>query len=376
MLEMDFSPDEQDRYALRPGDVLVTEGCGSPTELGASAVWGGEIPGFVGFQNHVLRLRSINGLSDARFLTAVARWCHRYGRWLEVASGTSILNIGLNRARTVRVPAPDVATQARIGGLLDSLAELISSNRRRIELLERAVRTTYRGWFIDFHGFGGASLVETDLGAIPRGWDWISLGDAATWHSGGTPRTTEPSFWDGDIPWITSGTLTSMLLDRSERMVTPAGLANGTRLVPRDTLLFVVRGMSLVKEFRVGIADVPLAFGQDCKALVARDGVSPLYLALSVITRAEEIQGMVELAGHGTGKLSTDRLKSVHIPLPPRTLQDRFVDAVTPLRETMTALRLAADRMSNVHDLLLPKLVTGEIDVSHIDLDAIEDEVA
>jgi type I restriction enzyme S subunit len=134
--------------------------------------------------------------------------------------------------------------------------------------------------------------------------------------------------------------------------------------------------MSLVKEFRVGIADVPLAFGQDCKALVARPEVRPLYLAFSVIARADEIHGMVELAGHGTGKLSTDRLKAIELPIPPPAEQDSFTETITPLRDSMSVIRAANHGLAGLRELLLPKLVTGQIDVSDLDLDAVVASVA
>lgn len=93
-----------------------------------------------------------------------------------------------------------------------------------------------------------------------------------------------------------------------------------------------------------------------------------MYLALSVITRAEEIQRMVEFAGHGTGKISTDRLQALHVLRPPMGLQRHFADTFRPLREMMTALKLAGDRLVRLRDDLLPKLVTGRIDVSTLDL--------
>ncbi len=162
-----------------------------------------------------------------------------------------------------------------------------------------------------------------------------------------------------------------MLLDRSEHRVTKLGSENGTRIVGRDTLLFVVRGMSLVREFRVGIADTDLTFGQDCKAIVAHDSIEPLYLGLAVIDMADEIQKMSELAGHGTGKLSTDRIKAIQVAEPPRAIQKHFVEVITPIRESMTRLRIATDRLVAVRDRLLPKLITGEIAVADLDLDAV-----
>lgn len=109
-----------------------------------------------------------------------------------------------------------------------------------------------------------------------------------------------------------------MFIADAPRRLTDEGSQDRTRIVERDTVIFVVRGMSLVKEFRVGIADRRLAFGQDCKALVARDGMDPVFLGFTLLDRRETIQDMVELAGHGTGKLSTDRLKAVEFALLPQ----------------------------------------------------------
>lgn len=292
--------------------------------------------------------------------------------------GAAVPGFNLGQLRSIRVRIPPVAIQRKIARVLANLDDLSENNRHRIELLERMAQAIYREWFVHFRypGHEHVPLVDTPLGPIPAGWAYTTLGDAARWLSGGTPSTHNPAYWGGDIPWITSGTLTSLLLDRSERMVTERGVANGTRLVGRDTLLFVVRGMSLVKEFRVGIADRSLAFGQDCKALIARPGIHPLFLAFAVICMRDEIQGKVELAGHGTGKLSTDRLKAIMIPQPPQELQAKFVEGISPMRNSITALRLSIDQLEGMRGLLLPPLVTGRIDVSNLDLDALVDSTA
>jgi type I restriction enzyme S subunit len=281
--------------------------------------------------------------------------------------------VSLTAQRQLRVVVPPIDVQRRIAAPLSALDDLIENNRRRIKLLEQMARAIYREWFVHFRypGHEAAGLVDSPEGPIPDAWDWTTLGDAARWLSGGTPRTSVPEYWNGDIPWITSGSLTSRFLDRSERMVTRLGAKNGTRLVDRDTLLFVVRGMSLVKEFRVGITDVRLAFGQDCKALVAGPEFEKLFLGFAVIDRADEIQGMVELAGHGTGKLSTDRLKAISVLHPPAPIQRRFVEAISPIRDSISHLRWCNDQLAALRDLLLPKLVSGQIDVSHLDLEAL-----
>lgn len=286
-------------------------------------------------------------------------------------SGATVDRIPVGDMPQWPIRLPDLATQRRIASVIRAMDQLIENGRRRVEVLEETARATYGEWFVKFRypGHEEVPLVDSTLGTIPDGWEETTLGEAARWLSGGTPKTTVADFWDGELPWITSGTLTSMLLDRSDRMLTESGAANGTRVVERDALLFVVRGMSLAKEFRVGIADVRLAFGQDVKALVALPGIDPMYLALSVITRAEEIQRMVEFAGHGTGKISTDRLQALHLLRPPVELQRQFAEIFRPLREMMTALKLSGDRLVRLRDDLMPRLVSGEIDVSTLDVD-------
>jgi type I restriction enzyme S subunit len=123
---MNFTDDEQAIFSLAPGDVLVTEGCGSVKEVGASARWNGELPGIVCYQNTLLRLRPRQGVSDPGFVELVARWLHRSGGWSSVASGTNIFHIGKGRASNVPVPCPPLPDQRRIVDLMSSLDSYVA----------------------------------------------------------------------------------------------------------------------------------------------------------------------------------------------------------------------------------------------------------
>lgn len=159
---------------------------------------------------------------------------------------------------------------------------------------------------------------------LPDGWTISTLGAVARWYSGGTPRTTNSNYWGGDIPWISAASLKRFRIRDSERRVTEAGAQNGTRLVPRGTTLFVVRGMSLKQEFRIGIAEREVAFGQDCKALIAKPGLDSYFLAYALAGRSDAILALVDEAGHGTGRLSTDLMQALEIYLPPVGEQRRI----------------------------------------------------
>lgn len=159
------------------------------------------------------------------------------------------------------------------------------------------------------------------VGEMPLGWSLTTLGDCSDWYSGGTPNTEISAYWGGTIPWITASSLHDFYVTDSERRVTELGIQNGTRLMPRNTILFVVRGMSLKSEFRVGISRRPVTFGQDCKAIIAHRDVEPLFLANVLRAKAPEIMGLVDEASHGTGRLQTEALKGLEILLPPLPAQ-------------------------------------------------------
>ena len=173
--------------------------------------------------------------------------------------------------------------------------------------------------------------------AVPAGWHKTDLGSSGRWFSGGTPKTDEPSCWGGDIPWIGSGSLTNFRLSDSERRVTKLGSENGTRIVATDTILMVVRGMSLKSEFRIGMATKPMAFGQDCKALVAREGIDPHFLAYAIRSRTPEILAMVDEAGHGTGRLNSDQLFDVEVNIPPLPEQQAIAEVLGALDDKIAA---------------------------------------
>lgn len=147
-------------------------------------------------------------------------------------------------------------------------------------------------------------------------WSQVRLEDAGTWLSGGTPRTSNSEYWGGDIPWISAKSLTAFHLNDSDRRVTQLGAENGTRIVPRGAIIMVVRGMSLKTEFRMGITGRPLAFGQDCKALIAGPDIDPMFLAYAIRARSDEILDLVDEAGHGTGRLQMDLLHDVVVSVP------------------------------------------------------------
>lgn len=142
--QMPFTEPERKRFALQSGDLLVTEGCGSPEQIGANAVWLGDSAEEVTcFQNTVLRYRAIPGSSTPRFLQVWAEWAFRSHQFQEVAVGTGILHIGSERAKAMLVPHLTLGEQdalsARLGEL-DFALRAACQRRESTELLRTVVR--------------------------------------------------------------------------------------------------------------------------------------------------------------------------------------------------------------------------------------------
>jgi type I restriction enzyme, S subunit len=119
VLQMNFDQREQATYRLQAGDVLVSEGCGNVNEVGANAIWRGELPGVVCFQKALIRLRAMEGASDTAFLGYWARHAFRSGMFKSIARGTNIWHVSAER--TCELPFPDlsVVEQRRIADALD-----------------------------------------------------------------------------------------------------------------------------------------------------------------------------------------------------------------------------------------------------------------
>ena len=189
-----------------------------------------------------------------------------------------------------------------------------------------------------------------------EGWKSVALSELATFHSGGTPNKEQSSFWGGPIPWVTVKDTKAMRLNGVGQSLTNEG-ADTVRVVPSGSVLVLVRGMGLFKDLPVVLCDRPVTFNQDIKALIAKEGVDSEYLAFALIARKSDILRHVDSAGHGTGRLDTDLLKSTPLPLPPLPEQRKIAEILRTWDEAIAkleALRAAKhDRLTGLTQKLL-----------------------
>jgi type I restriction enzyme S subunit len=210
------------------------------------------------------------------------------------------------------------------------------------------------------------------MSKFPDDWDVIELAEAGIWLSGGTPLTSNSTFWDGHIPWISASSLKKFDIDDSDRRVTTLGAASGTRSVPRDTVLFVVRGMSLKSEFRVGITRRDVTFGQDCKAILPRSDIDSRYLAYSLDAHSNKILSIVDEAGHGTGRLPTPQLAKLKIGVPSRGEQRKIAEILDTMGKSIRSTERLIAKVCHIADATTSRLLDPTSDPTRWDVHSLE----
>ncbi|MDE2850547.1 MAG: restriction endonuclease subunit S [Acidobacteriota bacterium] len=205
--------------------------------------------------------------------------------------------------------AVDVVDTNRIG---ERFRRIVSE--QRVVLVHSANDRGHQGDCfrrVDLH----ATRCESSSAA--PGWQEARLGDVVRLLSGGTPSKGRAAYWDGEIPWVSARDMKVFRLRDTSHHVTLEGLANGTRQVPAGTLLLLTRGMRLLKELPVCVTERPMAFNQDIKALLAKACVEPSFLPYLVVGNKRRLLNLVDLAGHGTGRINSDELRALNVRLPP-----------------------------------------------------------
>ena len=145
---------------------------------------------------------------------------------------------------------------------------------------------------------------------------YVPLGELAEFESGGTPSKKIESYWGGSIPWISAKTLVGDTVYESDLTISKEGLESGSKLASKGSLLLLTRGSGLFKRIPLAIAGIQVAYNQDIKCISANaKGISNRYLFYALKALEPAISAMLETTGIGAGKLATDRLKALPIPV-------------------------------------------------------------
>ena len=264
---------------------------------------------------------------------------------------------GVNRndlhARKVRV-IRDVSQQVEIASILSAYDDLIENNRRRIQLLEQAARLLYKEWFVRLR-FPGHEYVKVKDG-VPEGWERKTALEVMDVLSGGTPKTTVPGYWGGDIPFFTPKDATDCLYTFStERTLTEDGLRNcSSRLYPKDTIFITARGTV----GKLTLAQTDMAVNQTCYALIAHPPLNQHFLYFALVEGVEQFRSRA--VGSVFDAIIRDTFKQIPFLVPDQAVIRMFSKRVTPMIRQIDVLSHETRKLAQSRDLLLPRLMSGE----------------
>jgi type I restriction enzyme, S subunit len=317
-----------------------------------------------------IRLRLLPGAPITAAFLSKALLTPSHRRWMEAqcSHGATMASLNQDIVSRISVSVPDLAMQSRVGAVLGAFDELIEINERRIELLEDLARSLYREWFVRFRFPRNeeTALVDSPLGTIPSGWDVVPLNKLLTTQYGFTAAATgEPGG-----PRFLRG------MDINKRS-----------FIDWSTVPFVRTSEEEFVKFRLEVGDVCVVRMADPgKVGIVERPVDAMFASYLVRLRSEEsrlppmllfhyldsTEYQAWIRGSSTGatrkSASAAVLTEPCIALPPLDVAARFSEHATAFRTELATLVEANAALAAARDLLLPRLVTGRLDISDVDL--------
>lgn len=273
--------------------------------------------------------------------------------------GTMIPHCKKGDFEKLTIPLPPLHVQKTIGDFYYSLSYKIELNNQINKTLEDMAQAIFKSWFIDFEPFRDGEFVDSELGRIPKGWEVRRFTDFVDVLSGGTPKTKEPTYWDGDIPFFTPKDATdSYYVHSTQKYITELGLSKcNSKLYPRDTVFITARGTV----GKVCLSSVDMAMNQSCYALQGKTGFNQLFVFLMTKHCVQQIKHTA--SGAVFDAIVVDTFKSIKAVVPPVKHIKVFNEAVVGLFDQIRANKEMNQTLAKLRDTLLPKLMSGEIRV-------------
>jgi type I restriction enzyme S subunit len=280
-------------------------------------------------------------------------------------SGSTVEHMRLEDIPNLEFNVPPLPVQRRIAGILSAYDDLIENNQRRIAILERMARALYREWFVHFRypGHEGVPLVASPLGEIPQGWEVVAFTEIADVLNGGTPKTTTPEYWNGDIPFFTPRDVPDCFyVQETDKHITELGLSKcASHLYPPDTVFITARGTV----GKVALPSIPMAMNQSCYALRAKSAISQRFLFLMTLEQVEYLK--TNTGGSTFDTIVVDTFRRMRVVKPPLNLIIAFTQKIDAIFEQVNNLQRQTQNLRRTRDLLLPRLLSGQLDVGAVE---------
>lgn len=361
------------KFELKSGDVvLAMDRPWIDAGLKCSVVSATDLPALL--VQRVTRLRGTQNLDTGylRYLIGSQEFTEHVHT---VTTGTAVPHISGRDILAFEFDLPELKIQKDIAAALGALDDKIELNRRMSATLEEMARALYRSWFVDFDPVHARSLGQSPTHmdpataalfpdsfgpeGLPKGWKMSTIGDVAETVGGATPKTKEPTFWDGQHRWATPRDLSKLgqpILFETDRTLTDEGLAKvSSGLSPAGTVLLSSRAPIGY----VAIAQNPVAINQGFIALRETDQISSVEAYFWVQANMEAI--LANANGSTFQEISKKNFRPLPYVVAPGTVRQAFRDLAGAWFDRVSALCAESANLATLRDTLLPRLISGEL---------------
>lgn len=284
---------------------------------------------------------------------------YNINRIINQETGSVFGSINKTIIENFEILAPDLPTQRQIAQILSSLDDKIELNLQMNQTLEAIAQAIFKEWFVNFNfpGFDGV-LVD----GLPKGWRKGNVLEIATLLSGGTPKTSEPEYWDGDINWISAKDITSsnnQFIIETEKKITELGIKkSAAKLLPTFTTIISARGT--VGNFC--ILPKEMAISQSNYGLKSNSNFD-FFLVLLV----KDMILMMKAFAYGAvfDTITTRTFQAMEITIPDNQTIEEFEELIRPIYSKILTNQLQIQSLTKTRDTLLPKLMSGQIRLNY-----------
>ena len=276
------------------------------------------------------------------------------------SGGTALPIINKTTFESLNIYLPSLEEQKRIADILSSLDDKIALNREMNKTLETMAQAIFKSLFVDFEPFKEGEFVESELGMIPKGWEVKPLTECTKVIGGGTPKTSIPEYWNGNIPWfsvVDAPSGSDVFVVETEKNITQEGLKNSsTKLFDAGTTIVTARGTV----GKIALAGSAMTMNQSCYALAPIDE-TPYFTYYLVSSSIVELKQKT----HGSvfDTITKETLASIQVVMPNVDTIQEFESTVGSIMLKIKENLLETKTLSTLRDTLLPKLLNGEIGV-------------
>jgi type I restriction enzyme, S subunit len=274
-------------------------------------------------------------------------------------TGSSVPLITLGKLRSIPINLPPLYTQRKIAAILSAYDDLIENNLRRIKILEEIAQSLYTEWFVKFRfpGHENVGLVESSpLGRIPEEWEINNLADVCDLVMGQSPSSDFYNTSGEGLPFHQGVTYFGAFFPTDQVYCT-----SFNRIAIKGDILFSVRA----PVGRINLANKKIVIGRGLSAIRNKHG----YQAFTYFQLKDKFKEEDSMGGGTIFKAVTKTdMENIKLLISPKLLVSKFENITSTIMSELGLLTTKNEVLRSTRDLLLPKLISGELDVSDLDI--------